>query len=126
MSGTRARTQRKARRLAIATEEIQWGLSPCVCQNDQASIDWARQKTHDGVIEAAGASRRSGVTWHVWTGARALAAWDEYARDTRLEETSAAWDMAAYRNYLVEHGDKAALVIAKVDVAVPRALVGPS
>lgn len=124
MSGKRARVTRRLPPKAVRAEVLQVALMPAVCRSDDASLAWARQVTHDGIISETGRSRRTGVRWHTWTGAAALEQWDHYcATSTQARSTD---DQAVYRRYLLDAGDAAALVIATVEVAVPRAFAGPS
>lgn len=128
MSGSRARAARRvAGPKAERADVLEILIAPAVCLNTDEAIAETRKVTHDGVIAGAGAARRSGVTWYVWRGELAVAKWDAYVATSRSTgDPLVDQQQALYRDYLLEHGDDGVLVLAAVDVAKPRAFVGPS
>lgn len=126
MSGSRARAARRAPK-ARAVEDRLLACQPAVCYvDDVEGLAEMQRVTHDEVIARTGTRRRSGVRWLTWTGAAALAQWDRYVADSVATEPEARANQAVYRDYLLAAGGRGCLVMAVVDVAVPRAFHGPS
>lgn len=126
MSGSRARAARRQPPRAVAQPRLETGIAPGVCTGDQLAE--CRRLTHDAVIALAGARRRSGVTWTWWSGPPAVAKLDELAAAQEEHAGRHARDeasIAKMRALLLELGDDGHLVVAAVDVAVPRAFAGP-
>lgn len=126
MSGSRARLARRQPPRAVAQPVLETAIAPGVCTGDR--LDECRRLTHDAVIGLAGGRRRSGVSWTWWAGPAAVAKLDELAAAQEVHAGRHARDeasIATMRALLVELGDDGHLVVAAVDVAVPRAFTGP-